>query len=80
MSWLNRWPAAFREPRPLRTKLSVVAHRPLNCTRPTLAPEVLLQTLLALAATDLKLHSARSLLALPSVTADQLDRTPPDTH
>ena len=44
------------------------------------AQEVLLQTQLALAATDLTFCSARSLLALLSITADQLDRTPPDTH
>jgi hypothetical protein len=44
------------------------------------AQEALVQTHLALAATDQTLRSARALLALPSVTADQLDRTPPDTH
>jgi len=46
----------------------------------TEAQEVLLHTHVACAATDQTARSARYLLPLPSVTADQFDRTRPDPH
>jgi hypothetical protein len=44
------------------------------------AQQALLQTRLAIAATDQILRQTRAVLALPTITADELDRDPADAE